>query len=72
MKKNSECDEALITLKRLAKQEEIMSSGANRKERRDEIDLYGYKFTKKDLKKKKEQAKKNRKAAKKLKIKLKK
>lgn len=49
-----------------------MSSGANRKERREEIDLYGYKFTKKDLKKKKEQAKKNRKAAKKLKIKLKK
>lgn len=49
-----------------------MSSGANRKERREEQDLCGYKYTKKDLKKKKEQAKKNRKAAKKLKIKLKK
>ena len=49
-----------------------MSSGANRKERREEQDFWGYKYTKKDLKKKKEQAKKNRKAAKKLKIKLKK
>lgn len=47
-----------------------MSSGANRKERREENDYFGYKYTKKDLKKKKEQAKKNRKTTKKLKVKL--
>lgn len=49
-----------------------MSSGANREERREAQNFFGYKYTKKDLTKKKEQAKKNRKAAKKQKVKLKK
>lgn len=49
-----------------------MSSGANRRELREQQNLSGWKFTKKDLTKKKEQAKKNRKAAKKQRVKLKK
>lgn len=47
-----------------------MGSRENRAERRESQDFFGYKYTKKDLKKKKEQAKKNRKSAKKLRVKL--
>lgn len=49
-----------------------MSSGANRRELRQNKSYDGWKFTKKDLTKKKEQAKKNRKVAKKQRVKLKK
>ena len=50
----------------------LMSSGANRRELRENKSYDGWKYTKKDLTKKKEQAKKNRKVAKKQRVKLKK